>query len=276
MRDQSYVFDDSQHDVEFMRLRAIEEIYDSATRRCLLATGLGSGWRCLEVGAGAGSIANWLSQTVGATGRVLAVDVNARFLPNASGANLEVRETDIRTASVEPESIDLAHARFVLIHVPRSTEALAVMTAAVKPGGWVALEEPDFSSSRSLEGPSELRRAFDNVHRAVRATFEQRGLDYAFGACLPTLLKENALENVVVERDPAIVAGASPLARMMATSTGLLADKYIATGLVTAEDIEQYGRFAADPVCRATYYSTVRAVGRKRASVHGESGGPAC
>ena len=264
--DRRYIFDDTQHDVEFARLRALEDIYDPATRRCLLATGLRVGWRCLEVGAGAGSIANWLSETVGPAGHVLAVDVNTRFLSVASAENLEVRETDIRTASVEPASIDLAHARFVLIHVPHWAEALAAVIAAVKPGGWVALEEPDFSSSRSQGGPSELRRAFDNVHEAVRATFEQRGMDYAFGARLPQLLQESALERIVVDRDAASVAGGSPLARMMATSTALLADKYIATGLATAEDIEQYGRFAADPTCWATYYGTIRVAGRKPAS----------
>jgi SAM-dependent methyltransferase len=265
-RHRPYIFDSTQHDVELSRLRALENIYDSATRRFLLTAGVRPGWRCLEVGAGAGSIANWLSETVEPAGHVLAVDVNTRFLSVASATNLDVCETDIRTASIEPASFDVAHTRFVLVHVPEWAEALAALFAAVTPGGWVALEEPDFSSARSHGGPSELRRAFDNVHQAVRATFEQRGMDAAFGARLPVLLQESGLEDLVVERDAAIVAGGSPLARMMATSTALLADKYIATGLATGEDIERYGRFAADPTCRATYYATIRVAGRKRAS----------
>jgi hypothetical protein len=80
------------------------------------------------------------------------------------------------------------------------------------------------------------------------------------------LLQERGLDDIVVDRDAAIVGGGSPLARMMATSTALLADKYIATGLATGEDIERYGRFAADPTCRATYYAIIRVAGRKRAS----------
>jgi ubiquinone/menaquinone biosynthesis C-methylase UbiE len=86
-----------------------------------------------------------------------------------------VREADVRDAGVEPESFDLAHARFMLIHVPDWAAALAAMIRCLKPGSWLVLEEPNFSGSRSFAGPAELRRAFDNVHRAIEAMFSQRG-----------------------------------------------------------------------------------------------------
>lgn len=270
MSQRPYVFDGTQHDAELDRLRALEEVFDPATRRFLLATGLGPGWKCLEVGAGAGSIAKWLSNTVGQTGHVLAVDVNTRFLSQAPSANLKVREADIRTASIEPESIDLVHTRFVLIHVPQWIEALTAMIACLKPGGWIVLEEPDFSSSRALAGRFDLRRAFDNVHRAIETMFRQRGMDYAFGACLPALLQERDLDRISIENDAAIVAGGSPHASMMAMSTFQLAEKYVATGIATQEDIELYGRFAADPTCWATYHATIRGLARKA-----EEGAPA-
>jgi SAM-dependent methyltransferase len=149
------------------------------------------------------------------SGHVLAVDLNTRFLSGLAGANLEVREADIREPEIEPDSFDLAHARFVLIHVPDWKGALAAMIRCLKPGGWLVLEEPDFSSSRSLAGPAELRRAFDNVHRAIEAMFRQRGLDHAFGARLPALLLDGGLEAIAIENDASIVPGGSPLARMM-------------------------------------------------------------
>jgi SAM-dependent methyltransferase len=262
MTETPYVFAGTRHEAELERLRLLEAVFDPGTRACLLRTGLSAGWRCLEVGAGAGSVAKWLSETAGPSGRVLAIDLSTRFLSGLAGANLEVREADIREARVEPESFDLAHARFVLIHVPDWQLALAAMIRCLKPGGWLVLEEPDFSSSRSLAGPAELRRAFDGVHRAIEAMFRQRGLDHAFGARLPALLLDRGFEAIAIENDAAIVPGGSPFARMMGLSTEQLSDKYLATGLATERDIELYGSFAADRACWATYHATVRAIGR--------------
>jgi SAM-dependent methyltransferase len=265
MSERAYVFDDTRPEPERERLRALEQVFDPATRRWLLATGLGAGWRCLEVGAGAGSIAVWLSETVGRDGQVLAVDVNARFLPQTPPANLEVREADICTTPLAAGTMQLVHARFVLLHIPGWQQALAAMAAALGPGGWLALEEPDFSAARSLAGPAELRHAFDNVHRAITAMYQQRGLDHAFGARLPGLLQQLGLATIAIENDAAIVPGGSPHARMMAMSAAQLADKYVATGLASAEDIALYGRFAGDPTCWATYHGTIRGAGRKPA-----------
>src|SRR5262249_39739429 len=148
---------------------------------------------------------------------------------------------DIRTAAIDPESFDLVHARFVLIHVPDWTDALAAMTRGLKPGGWLVLEEPDFSRSRALAGPPELRGGFENVHRAIEVMFRERGMDFAFGARLPALLREHGFEEISIDDDAPIVPGGSPQARMMAMSTCQLRDKYVATGLATDGDVERYG-----------------------------------
>jgi SAM-dependent methyltransferase len=263
MPSRPYVFDATQHDEEFARLRALEGVFDQASRRWLLKTSLGPGWRCLEVGAGAGSIAAWLSDVVGENGRVLAIDVNARFLSQLAAPNIAVCEADIRTAAIERESVDLVHARFVLIHVPEWGDALAAMITSLKPDGWIVIEEPDFSASRSLAGPPKLRRAFDNVHKAIEAMFTERGMDHAFGARLPALFEREGFCSGAFENDAPIVCGGSPQALMMAMSTKALSDKYVATGLASPEDIELYGRFAADPNCWATYHATVRGLARK-------------
>ena len=56
MAESAYVFQRVDDQRELERLRMIELVFDPASRRRLLATGLQSGWRCLEVGPGAGSI----------------------------------------------------------------------------------------------------------------------------------------------------------------------------------------------------------------------------
>lgn len=262
-REPTYVFDNTQDDTELVRLRTLEQVFDPHTRRQLLATGLGRGWRCLEIGAGAGSIASWMSETVGDTGHVLAVDMNTRFLLKKRIANLEVRECDIRTAAIEPASFDLIHARFVFIHIAQWREALNAAIACLKPGGWVVLEEPDHSSARALAGPEPSRRAFDNVQRAICAMYEQRGMDPYFGTRLPALLQEHGFNELAFENDAAIVCGGSAHATMMGMSVHQLGGPCIATGLATEDDIRLYGVYAADPTCWATHHATIRAIGRK-------------
>ena len=43
------------------RLTALAAAFDPITRHHLLARGLTGGWRCLEVGAGTGTVARWLA-----------------------------------------------------------------------------------------------------------------------------------------------------------------------------------------------------------------------
>jgi ubiquinone/menaquinone biosynthesis C-methylase UbiE len=64
---------------ELARVRLIEAAFDRHTFRHLDAIGVGAGWRCREVGAGAGSVVRWLSHRVGETGTVVAADIDPKF-----------------------------------------------------------------------------------------------------------------------------------------------------------------------------------------------------
>jgi 2-polyprenyl-3-methyl-5-hydroxy-6-metoxy-1,4-benzoquinol methylase len=94
------------------------------------------------VGAGGGSIAEWLAGQVGPDGRVLATDIDTRFLEQLSHKkNVEVRRHDIVSDSLPERAFDLVHARLVLLHLPERDRVLGRMAAALKPGGWLLTEE---------------------------------------------------------------------------------------------------------------------------------------
>src|SRR4029453_5183603 len=57
MTETPYVFEGTHHEAKLDRLRTLEAAPHPGTRACLLPTGLREVWRCLEVGAGAGSVA---------------------------------------------------------------------------------------------------------------------------------------------------------------------------------------------------------------------------
>src|SRR5512144_588387 len=111
MAQSEYVFRRVEDQRELERLRMIEQVFDPASRKRLLGTGLQAGWRCLEVGPGAGSIMTWMGEAVGPTGQVLAVDLDPKFLSEAERQNISVARADIRPAQLPEQSFNLVHAR---------------------------------------------------------------------------------------------------------------------------------------------------------------------
>src|SRR5215211_4714452 len=207
----TYVYDQAWRR-EHERLRALEDLFDAASVGRLAALGVGEGWRCLEVGAGAGGVARWLSDRVGPPGRVLATDLDPRFLDGHGLANLEARRHDLLADPLEDGAFDLAHARAVLEHIPAREAALARMVAAVRPGGWVVVEDIDFGGGMVAEllryvQPPAAAPTVERVARAVEAMFIAAGMDPRFGGRLPRALVEAGLEEVGAELRAPLVRG---------------------------------------------------------------------
>jgi ubiquinone/menaquinone biosynthesis C-methylase UbiE len=261
-----YIFTDSQRSREFERLQAIEQVFDPASQKRLQSTGIAENWRCLEVGAGAGSMTRWLAAAVGENGKVVAVDLDTRFVANINQLNVEVLEADVRHLLLENNSFDLIHARYILIHVPDFQVALTRMLKLLKPGGWIVLEEPDFSAARAIVGEASACQSMNRVNQAILQMFANRGMDYALGVKLPAILQGLGLQQLSVENDAPLANGDSGIATVMKMSTLQLAEKYIATGRATHEDIEKYCLFAEDQNAWAIYYATVGVIAQKTAA----------
>jgi hypothetical protein len=84
---------------EDRRLGLLEEIFDPVSRR--RRSGVQAGWRCLEVGAGRGSMAVWLAERVGPSGGVVATDIDVSYLERLDARNLEVRRHNILEDSLD-------------------------------------------------------------------------------------------------------------------------------------------------------------------------------
>jgi ubiquinone/menaquinone biosynthesis C-methylase UbiE len=168
------------------RLRGLESIEDEGTIEALADLGDLTGARCLEVGAGAGSIAQWLARQVGPSGSVLATDLDARHLQRLAGGNLEVRTHDVLRDPLPEATFDLVHVRHVLIHLSaRADEAYARLARALKPGGVLLCEESDFAGAGATNAtPAGLRHAYDAGVGSVLALYRQRGMDIRLGASL--------------------------------------------------------------------------------------------
>ena len=88
----------------------------------MTALGIREGLRCLEVGAGGGSVAAWLCEQVGPTGRVVATDINIQLLQHMNRHNFEAIEHDITVDSPPESGFDLVHTRWLLHHLLKNQQ----------------------------------------------------------------------------------------------------------------------------------------------------------
>ena len=86
---------DNSWDRAKRRLSLLEQYLDPMTKRRLSMLGVGLGSRCLEVGAGGGSIAAWMCEQVGAAGSVVATDINIELIQDMKHANFTAKQHDI-------------------------------------------------------------------------------------------------------------------------------------------------------------------------------------
>ena len=232
----NYAFDNA-NDLARGRYRDLSSLYDVQTIRHLERTGIEKGWHCLEVGGGGGSIAAWMSERVGNDGRVLATDVEPRFLRTLCFNNLEVRQHDIRVDGLPECEFDLAHARLVLMHLPGREIALQRMIEALKPGGWIVLEEFDVfamfpdSSLHPVQPQLKMPQAFYEV-------MTSRGVEMRYGRRLAHELGQRGLINIGAEASMSIWHGNSPGTNMFKLSFEELADSILRSGLVSEAEFE--------------------------------------
>jgi SAM-dependent methyltransferase len=136
-----YVYDQGFAE-ERKRLAGMEALWDPGTQALLDELGIGSGWRCLEVGAGGGSMVQWMAHR-GAS--IVAVDIDTRFVEPLASDAIEIRRIDLRTDPLPQNAFDLVHARLVLEHLSDRRQILDRLVATLRPGGWIVIEDYDWS-----------------------------------------------------------------------------------------------------------------------------------
>jgi ubiquinone/menaquinone biosynthesis C-methylase UbiE len=102
----TYVFDQAWRD-ERRRHEGMSRLWDAGTFELLARLGVGPAWRCVEIGAGAGSVSRWLAERVGPGGHVLATDLDPRMLEVIDEPNFEVRALDVLAGELPVARFDL-------------------------------------------------------------------------------------------------------------------------------------------------------------------------
>jgi SAM-dependent methyltransferase len=98
---------------------------------------------------------------------VLATDIDVSWTEPAAGGALEVRRHDVIRDPPPAETFDLVHARLVLVHLKDRAAAMRVMIDALRPGGWLVIEDARTDDHRM--GP----QAGLTIHRGEGCLWQQ-------------------------------------------------------------------------------------------------------
>ena len=243
-RHKQYFAADADREAEVSRLRLFEQLLDPLTLRRLERLGVAPGWRCLLVAAGRGSMARRLAELVGPTGHVVATDRDVRFLQEAELPAVEIRKHDILCDPLETGYFDLVHCRCLLMHVSEPDRVLQRMTTALKPGGWLLVEEPDDTAAGPVDSSHPDADAFYRANRAMLERLKAEGvMDPYLGRRLGDLLIRLNLGNVECEGVTWIHHGGDVAARLV-LETLVLHERH---GRYSPADAEATRRALSDP-----------------------------
>jgi SAM-dependent methyltransferase len=238
-------------------------VIDPVTIRHLESIGVAEGWRCLDVGAGTGSIAQWLSKRVEATGKVVATDIDTRFLSRISAPNLEVRRHDILKDDLETGEYDLVHCRKLLIHLSEPERALRRMADAVRAGGWLLVEEDDRGSMLSMDvADPSLTPLLAACRAAIDFVWRSGIVNPYFGRRVRGLVEDLGLVDVGLEGWTCMMRGGDPEGQVWAMNVQGGRKIMIDAGL-TQEALDNWQRLYMDPSFTTPYYTLFSAWGRK-------------
>jgi SAM-dependent methyltransferase len=262
----SYAFDNVRA-IQRERLRALEALLDEGTIRHLATRGVAPGRRCLEVGAGGGSIAAWLCERVAPDGSVLATDLDTTVLAELSHPNLEIQVHDLLADELPEGEFDLVHMRLLLGWLAEPQVGLRRLVASLKPGGWLVAEEMDFVSAvpdprLDPDTRALVARAVD-AHNTVLA--ERHSFDPFYGRRLVGDLEDAGLTDVGCEGRASMWRGGQPGGTAWRLTLEQLREPMITSGLLSGADLDALIPLCDDPRFSIMSQITMAAWGRRPA-----------
>ena len=224
------------------RLSLLEVIADSFSIDAIRAAGFARGSRCLEIGAGSGSIARWFAAQTGDPALVTATDIDPRLLRPLADSGIGILQHDVLTDDFPPGSFDVIHARCVLEHLAQREAVLDRIVAWLAPQGALVVVDcasfPIFGSRNRT-----YRKAMQAWVDAIALT----GTDYEWTRTLPEPLARHGYRDVGASAMVSAMQGGTPIARFWSLTLETLRRRITDANLITDEEITEAQNLLADP-----------------------------
>lgn len=177
---------------EQRRLTKLNTLLNEAS---IAQAALAPGERVIDFGAGLGQFSRAIARETGTrvTGIERSAGQIAAALEQAHAAG-ESHLVDLRAGGVESPPLDdaewatfdVAHARFLLEHVPDPLNVVRTMVRAIRPGGRIILADDDHDVLRLWPEPV----GFEILWRAYQRSYDRHGNDPIVGRRLVQLLHQ--------------------------------------------------------------------------------------
>lgn len=188
------------------------------------------------------SVAAWLCEQVGTTGRVVAADINIQLLRDINRPNFEAIKHDITVDSLPESGFDFVHSRRLLCHLPKPERAIRRMVDVLRPGGWLMLEEVDFFPVHTSTSQLYVDFMVSLTGNVVRAS----GRDCFWARSLPGLVAGMGLRQVGGEGDFSVLRGGSPVAEFVSPAAEQMRERIIESEALSA-DLDEALRLHKSP-----------------------------
>lgn len=243
-------------------LACLEQSFDPVTCAQMPSEIARSGWRCLDLGAGSGSIAAWMSYQIGPKGEVHAVDLDTTRLHHRSGVT--VRRQDVTRGLGVDGPFDLIHARFLLSGLLEPEAVLARMVDALAPGGWLILGDIGPRPLQVVSAPGQrdadlwrrLQQLIDDIVVRPAGT----SLDWAHRTA-PLMLR-SGLVDVTGSEHATLDIGGEPGCLLHRNRSRRFEPALLDAG-ATPDELQRYRQLTTDPRFRVWSHQLVTTRGRK-------------
>jgi SAM-dependent methyltransferase len=195
------------------------------------------GWTCLDVGCGPGGITDLLSARVGSAGRVVGLDMDAEFLEHArrnAPSNVEFHLGDAYRADLPAGTFDLVHMRFVASTAGNPEQLLAEAARLARPGGIVALQEPD-GSTLNCYPPHP---AWDRLKAVLLGVFKGVGADLQLAMRLYNLVHQAGFRDVEYRTALLGVRSIDPMVDYLPSTVESLRGSAVRLALINDSDLD--------------------------------------
>ena len=264
----AYLLTDRHNELERLRLQA--RVWEPQVEAWLDRVGVPPGATCLDLGCGAMGILGPLSRRVGPRGHVVGVDIDPLQLQAAEAyareeklTNVELRQADAYATGLPRAAFDFVHVRFVFAPVGRDAALLREMLALTRPGGTLAIQEPDATSWACY--PSDP--AWARLKAAILAAFRQGGGDFNAGRRTFGMLRTAGLREVQVRAAVLALHDAHPYMRLPVQFATSLHSRFIEGGIMTEHELRELTAaceaLVADPATWMLSFVVTQVWGRK-------------
>jgi SAM-dependent methyltransferase len=187
--------------------------------------------------------------------------VDLRF-HGASVPCLELREHDITRDPLPDDHFDLVHARAVLQHLPERERVLDRLIATLKPGGWIVVEDSDFTTFDEQPWPEALGKV---AALMTPRNSPAQGRDPYCGRKHMAWLRERGVADLEVHGRVWTMKGGEDSAEWWMIGVEYAGPRLVAAGAISEALLAQALREGRDPELRLLSPVSIAVSGRKPA-----------